>query len=351
MKMKTKVKVIGAGSIGNHLTQASRRMGWDVVVVDADPKALERMKNEIYPQRYGKWDESIKLYTPDKEPKGGFDIIMIGTPPDVRMKLALEALKENPKLLHLEKPLCTPDMKGVLEFNEELKKHPGTIVVVGYDNAVGSALVELAGMLEKKTFGEILTLDVEFREHWRGIFSAHSWLAGPWETYLGYWKRGGGAGGEHSHALHLWKYLADVSGFGGITDVKSFFDFKKERDAEYDYLATFLLKTASGKVGRVIQDVITFPVKKWARAQGSNGFIEWVGNASPEGDLLRYQIEGSEMVEKMVAKKRPDDFYCETLHYKDLLDGKIKLADSPLSLDRGLEVMKIISEGYKAAGK
>ncbi|KKT61437.1 MAG: Dehydrogenase-like protein, partial [Candidatus Giovannonibacteria bacterium GW2011_GWA2_44_26] len=104
MKMKTKVKVIGAGSIGNHLTQASRRMGWDVVVVDADPKALERMKNEIYPQRYGKWDESIKLYTPDKEPKGGFDIIMIGTPPDVRMKLALEALKENPKLLHLEKP-------------------------------------------------------------------------------------------------------------------------------------------------------------------------------------------------------------------------------------------------------
>src|SRR3990167_3178699 len=297
MKMKTKVKVIGAGSIGNHLTQASRRMGWDVVVVDADPKALERMKNEIYPQRYGKWDESIKLYTPDKEPKGGFDIIMIGTPPDVRMKLALEALKENPKLLHLEKPLCTPDMKGVAEFNEELKKYPGTIVVVGYDNAVGSALVE-------------------FREHWRGIFSAHSWLAGPWETYLGYWKRGGGAGGEHSHALHLWKYLADVSGFGGITDVKSFFHFKK-----------------------------------WARAQGSNGFIEWVGNASPEGDLLRYQIEGSEMVEKMVAKKRPDDFYCATLHYKDLLDGKIKLADSPLSLDRGLEVMKIISEGYKAAGK
>ena len=112
-----------------------------------------------------------------------------------------------------------------------------------------------------------------------------------------------------------------------------------------------MLKTASGKVGRVIQDVITFPVKKWARAQGANGFIEWVGNASPEGDLLRYQIEGSEMVEKMVAKKRPDDFYCETLHYKDLLDGKIKLEDSPLSLDRGLEVMKIISEGYKVAEK
>ena len=163
-------------------------------MVDADPKALERMKNDIYPKRYGAWDDSIKLFTPDKEPKGGFDIIMLGTPPDVRMKLALEALKENPKLLHLEKPLCAPDLKGVDEFRAELRKHPETIVVVGYDNAVGQALEEFAKMLRDKVVGNILTLDVEFREHWRGIFGAHPWLAGPWETYLGYWKRGGGAG-------------------------------------------------------------------------------------------------------------------------------------------------------------
>ena len=45
-----KVKIIGAGSIGNHLAQASRRMGWDVLVVDVDPKALGRMKNENFPK-------------------------------------------------------------------------------------------------------------------------------------------------------------------------------------------------------------------------------------------------------------------------------------------------------------
>jgi len=55
-----KVKIIGAGSIGNHLAQACRRIGWEVTVVDKDQAAIERMKNEIYPKRYGSWDENIK---------------------------------------------------------------------------------------------------------------------------------------------------------------------------------------------------------------------------------------------------------------------------------------------------
>ena len=51
-----KVKIIGAGSIGNHLAQACRRVGWDVAVVDRDPEALQRMKHILYPSRYGRWD-------------------------------------------------------------------------------------------------------------------------------------------------------------------------------------------------------------------------------------------------------------------------------------------------------
>ena len=35
------------------------------------------------------------------------------------------------------------------------------------------------------------------------------------------------------------------------------------------------LKTETGFIGRVVQDVITAPSRKWARAQGEKGFIEW----------------------------------------------------------------------------
>src|SRR5437773_2400164 len=106
--MSYKVKVIGAGSIGNHLTQAARRMGWNVVVVDQDKEALRRMKEEIYPNRYGKWDEEIELYETKDEPKGSFDLVCIGTPPHVRMPIAIRILDEKPKVMLLEKPLSEP---------------------------------------------------------------------------------------------------------------------------------------------------------------------------------------------------------------------------------------------------
>ena len=57
-----RVKMYGAGSSGNHLANASRVLGWDVTVCDVDEVPLNRMKNEIYPGRYGKWDEGIKLF-------------------------------------------------------------------------------------------------------------------------------------------------------------------------------------------------------------------------------------------------------------------------------------------------
>ena len=50
------MKVIGAGSIGNHLAKAEESE-WKVDVYDCDTEALRRMKEEIYPQRYGSWDD------------------------------------------------------------------------------------------------------------------------------------------------------------------------------------------------------------------------------------------------------------------------------------------------------
>lgn len=341
------VKIIGAGSIGNHMAQACRRMGWNVVIVDNDTRALERTKTDIYPKRYGVWDESIKLYKSGSEPKGNFDIIVIGTPPDSHMKLALEAIKEKPRLLHIEKPLCTPDLKGVAQFRAAMRKYPKTIVTVGYDHAVAESVEFVADLVKKGTLGKVLTSDVEFREHWRGIFGAHPWLAGPWETYLGYWKRGGGAGGEHSHALHLWQFFAHTLGWGPIADARAMFDMKKERSAEYDRMAAFLVRTKKGMVGRVVQDVITYPVKKWARLQGDKGYVEWFCNGMPEGDLVRYQIEGQQVVEKTFPKKRPDDFYREVIHYQKLLKGEIKPKASPLSFDRGLEVMIVLNKAHR----
>ena len=56
-----KVKIYGAGSIGNHLAHACCSKGWDVTLCDIDTDALKRTENDIYPSRYGLWDDKIKL--------------------------------------------------------------------------------------------------------------------------------------------------------------------------------------------------------------------------------------------------------------------------------------------------
>ena len=91
-----RVKIFGAGSIGNHLAHASRELGWEVVVCDVDQAALIRMQEETYPSRYGQWDCSINLCLSNEAPVGGFDLICVGTPPDQHVTLALQALEERP---------------------------------------------------------------------------------------------------------------------------------------------------------------------------------------------------------------------------------------------------------------
>lgn len=345
--MSRKVKIIGAGSIGNHLAQASRRMGWEVVVVDRDPAALRRMKEDIYPKRYGSWDETIQLFTTDQEPKGGFDIICIGTPPDVRMPLVLSALSEKPGILQLEKPLCTPLLEGLDAFLVAYQAQDITIAVMGYDHAISRSIAHVFDLLKEGTIGNVQTLDVEFREHWAGIFSAHPWLSGPKDSYLGFWKRGGAASGEHSHALHLWYVLAKHAGLGKWREVQSAMEIQTADGVEYDSIAAFTLRTDTGKIGRVVQDVITSPTRKWARLQGEKGFIEWIANGSPEGDVVRWGLIGQPPMEQVFAKKRPDDFYTEMLHIQDLLERKINPNDSPISLESGVAVMRLLAATHE----
>lgn len=346
-----RVKIYGAGSIGNHLAQAARRMGWEVAVVDTDPNALKRMKEEIYPTRYGAWDDGITLYESGTEPREGYELICIGTPPHVRTKLALAALEERPKILLLEKPLSFPFDPDLRVLNEKAAATPETTILVGYDHAVSSAIERISLLLREQSIGRVQTIDVEFREHWQGIFKAHPWLSGPADSYLGFWQRGGGASGEHSHALHLWQHLAREAGWGPWHKVSALFKIEREQGAEYDSLATFLFQTTDGNVGRVVQDVITLPVRKWARIQGTSGFIEWICNGVPEGDLVRIAKEGGEVAEEVFSKKRPDDFYREMQHIDGLMSGSVSGDTSPLRFDTGLAVMQVLETSWENKGE
>ena len=340
-----KVKIFGAGSIGNHLAQASRRMGWSVDICDTDRDALVRTKNDIYPARYGGWDEEIGLYHTSDIPISGHDMVIVGTPPDSHMELAISAVKEGAKIVLVEKPLSTPDLSGVQELFEEAN-NAGCYVFVGYDHAISKSASIVYKHLQGKAFGEVITLDVEFREFWGGIFKAHPWLDGPHDSYLGFWERGGGACGEHSHAINLFQNFAHKSNIGRITEVSAFMDYVDNDNVNYDRNCLMTFRTEKKIVGRVVQDVVTQPTRKWARAQCENGFVEWFcGNKDGIDEVVYGENNGRIKIDEVI-KTRPDDFYEEMKHIESAITNKEIYEKSPISLQRGLETMLVIAAAH-----
>lgn len=347
-----RVKILGAGSIGNHLAHAARRLGCSVDLCDIDPAALERTRAGIYPKRYGVWDEEIRLFTMSDAPVGGYDLICVGTPPDSHMPLALKALGENPRALLVEKPLCGPGLAGVQELAERAEA-AGIDVFAGYDHVAGAAAEAVAGWIAGPGGrDDAITIDVEFREHWGGIFAAHPWLDGPGDSYLGFWQRGGGACGEHSHAINLWQYFSHLAGGGRVTEVSATLDYVDDGLVCYDRLAALTLRTESGLVGRVVQDVVTSPPRKWGRIQGADGYIEWHSGYKPGCDAAFMKLGDDDIVERLIPKTRPDDFIRELQHIFDAVNGgREACALSPLRLERALETMLVIAAAHLSSSR
>jgi predicted dehydrogenase len=340
-----RVKIYGAGSIGNHHAHAARRLGWEVSVCDVSEAALARMRDDIYPQRYGRWDEAIHLYTAGEAPVGEFDLIIVGTPPESHLPLAMQALEERPAALLIEKPLCPPGLTGAQELVDAVAS-AGMRVFVGYDHVVGRAMRQVEDLLRAGAIGAIETIDVEFREHWGGIFAAHPWLAGPADSYLGFWRRGGGASGEHSHAANLWQHLAHVVGAGRVTAVNASLRYVRHDGAEYDALCLLDLRTEGGLIGRVVQDVVTTPHRKRAVVQGTDGAIEWIANYNAEGDAVRHSRPGREDELIPVPKTRPDDFIEELRHIEAHVASTA--GPSPIRLERGLDTMLVVAAAHRS---
>lgn len=337
-----RAKIVGAGSIGNHLARALRHHDVAVDLVDADPAALARARDDIYPARYGAWDASIGLHLPDAAPRGGYDLIVIGTPPDTHLPLAMAALDEGPRALLVEKPLATPDLDGLEAFVARAAAS-GTRVFVGYTHGVADATLHAVQRLGEGDLGEVLTIDSETREHWGGILAAHPWLPGPEASYLGSWRRGGGALGEHSHGLHLWQQLARAVGAGEVTRVSATMDLRSIADVEHDRIALLDLTTSSGLMGRCVQDVVTRPPSKGARVTGTDGVLELRFEREREMDVVTVtRPDGARAVEEFPTT-RTDDFGREVGH---LLDALASGAASPLDLDHGVATMSVIAAAF-----
>ena len=335
------VKIYGAGSIGNHLANACRQKNWQVDIVDSDPEALDRMRHSVYPGRYGSWDENINTFILGSEPNNGHDLIFIGTPPDTHIDLAIKAIAERPRAILVEKPLSQPNCSKMQEFKALALGKNTPRIFVGYDHVVGYAMKKFEEIVLGNDFGNILTIDAEFREHWEGIFKAHPWLNGPQDSYLGHTKRGGGALCEHSHALNLWQHLARVTGCGEVVSVKADFDWVTDANFGnvYDRAAYLNLTTESGIVGRCVQDVFSVAGQKQVKVHFENASLSWICGFEPNVDAVLLSRKGAEPEIFKFKKSRPEDFILELEHIESVMNTG---TTSPIGIEFGLKTIDVI---------
>ena len=344
-----KVEIFGAGSIGNHLAHACRSRGWDVGISDVDPAALKRTKNEIYPQRYGGWDESIQLRLIDGDISNqDADVVIIGTPPDSHSKLIQNVLAEGsgPRVLLVEKPLATPDLTGCAEVWAALEESSCT-ALVDYNHTLTPNTQHAQQLLAGGKLGNPQSIQVRWVEHWGGIFNAHPWLSGPADTYLGFSSRGGGACGEHSHGINIWQHFAKLAGAGRIVEVSAMLDMDTSLGADFDRICQLSLRTETGLCGSVIQDVLTEPAIKNVRFQGERGFFDWYANYDNGHDaLIHGDSEGHET--QLFGKTRPDDFKGMIDQIDGLLSGELESSQAMSTLQDGLETMLVIAAAFES---
>jgi len=323
-------------------------LGWSVTLCDVDADALRRTQDSIYPARYGLWDDAIRLCLADEAPVGEFDFIFIGTPPDSHIDLAAAAIEERPRVLLIEKPLCGPgaDLELTRRFHERARDSE-TSVLVGYNHVVGEASLAVERIVAGQKLGQIETIDVEFREHWGGIFAAHHWLNGPAETYLGHWRRGGGACGEHSHAINLWQHFSHIAGAGRVREVSAAADYVADANVDYDRICSLNLRAENGLLGRVVQDVVTSPPRKWGRIQGREGYVQWNFRQVPEQDVVEWCRSDGAVDNHVFAVSRPEDFIAELKHVCNVAEGTEQ--GSPVSVERGLDTMFVIAAAHLSA--
>lgn len=338
------VKIYGAGSIGNHLAHACRNKNWDVLICDIDKKALERTMKDIYPSRYNKWDTKIRLALVEDLKPEKFDLTIIGTPPDSHINVALDILKnETTQVLLIEKPLCTKSLEGCKELIH-LAQSKDTFIGVGYNHTMTQNTIRAEDILKTGFLGQPLTMSSMFREHWGAIFSAHSWLDGPHDSYLGFCECGGGALAEHSHAINIWQHFSHLLGMGRIVEVFAMLDIVDDGKVKYDRICQISVRTEKGLVGNIVLDVITEPPQKQLRVQGTQGALEWHVNKEKNTDAVLYWDAQKVRTIERFPKTRPNDFKGEIDHIHDVLEGKT--SESPISFDRGLETQMVIAAAH-----
>lgn len=339
------ILIFGAGSIGNHMAFAARKLKSDVYLTDINPLALKRMKKEIYPNRYKNWDKKIRFIDFKKvfNQKINFDLIIVGTPPNTHIKLFKKCFKKLIfKKILIEKPLCVYNENNFKDLNKLLKKK---MIFCGYNHSISNAYHYFSNLIDKK-FKNIEYLDVNWNEGWQGILKAHFWIKNEFQSYLGNIKDGGGALHEHSHGLHLFQLILDKFKL----KIKNFkknviINFKKKGEKKYDNY-THMTLSKPNQILKYTTDLISYPAEKKILIKKGCYKATLEFNHKYNTDNVSFFKNNKLLTSKNFKKTRSSEFEGELKHILKIQNVK-KFSNSNINVITGIKTIKLIKSILK----
>ena len=126
---------------------------------------------------------------------------------------------------------------------------------------------------------------------------------------------------------NLWQTISNELGFGKITEVSAKLDYFKDNELEYDKVSLLNVRSERGLIGRIVQDVVTFPTRKIARVQCKKSYFEWNCGYTATSDCYKYGEFKSE--KKFLSLKKLDQTISlmNFLHIYDKVFKKRKITE------------------------
>lgn len=337
---KKNLLIFGAGSIGNHMAYASRKLKFNVDVTDISNEALDRMKNKIFPERYGKWDPKIRLITFKEifKIKKNYNLIIIGTPPDTHFQIFKKiSNKIKYKNLLIEKPIINYISKNYKKFNDNKGR-----VFCGYNHSLSLAFQYFFNILKKKN-KKINKICVEWKEGWTGILNAHPWLINEFHSYLGNIKKGGGALQEHSHGLHLLLLILNLINVQlNKKNIKYFSIIKNNQNKKKYDCYTNLTSLSKNIFIKYETDLISKKTQKKIEIETENENLILIFNYQKNIDAVLIKRNEKIIKKKLFKKNRSTEFQREINHINKI--NKYEYLKSPIYYKNGINVIKIIRQ-------
>ena len=267
------------------------------------------------------------------------DALVISTPPDLHVKYAMLAAKNN-KHFFMEASVVDVGMNELIALCRGKK----IVVAPSCTMRFHPSIKKIKELVDANVIGKVLAFTYHSGQY------LPDWH--PWEDYRKFYvaRRETGAAREIVPFELVW--LTWV--FGGLDAISCFKGKLTKLDVDIDDTYQIIMKFKKGILGHVLVDVIARVPYRTCRLLGEEGVIEWEWGdcikvyTTKDKKWREYHVEKGTAVEGYSEKIKEEHYIEEIDHFIGAIKGKKKY---PYTLEEDKEILSLLYAAEKSSNR